>query len=81
MKDETKNEVNVASSMAQAESLTGIPFYVIKRAKRSGCPAFNHQRIKLQELRQWLIVNPIELKGSRKASSTDKGMSQAKGVS
>lgn len=46
----------VYGSMAACASATGIPMVILKRSKKSGCPAFRATRVHLSELLPWLFA-------------------------
>ena len=48
-------------SQEQCAAATGIPLSVLQEAKKNGCPAFKHGRVKLAPLLKWLFKQTGEI--------------------
>lgn len=49
------------ASIGQASGASGIPEVILKKAKRSGCPAFQSSgRVEILEFLRWYFVNEVE---------------------
>src|ERR1043165_5512250 len=50
--------VPVADSMKSAAALTGYSEALLKVAKEKGCNAFEHSRVDIFKLEEWLAIHP-----------------------
>ena len=68
-REQSQDVQDVYESFEECSAAVGIPLKVLKRAKRKGCPALRHNRVRLPALIRWYYESqgqqPVDLEAAR----------------